>query len=706
MSEKTNNPPGTRPFTPSVPDLSGFRPVDKEKNTTKFQGETYTREDEKSLFLPEDDRTPKSKERPQGKPNESASSELIPVEPKHLDSAIKKATQAGISETAVAGAMGNEPYTLKSSEAKSSRDKFPPEDQVEGTPFFVADKKDEEPTPFTDYSPLKPKGEKSEDNKSPFPDDKDVEGVPFFVEGKEKSQKDKIEEGYKKIGEVFSKRVDELKSEGASDEEAYGRALDEFYRTKSEEDDGNNNPPPPPPPPGPPPGPPGPPPGPPGPEGGREIENTEQELADATAALGESIDRFAAARVEREKLFGGGNAEKMLMEREGQILQENFKKWSEAVSKDFAARADAVSETFDAQKETLRQDVEALEKQKELASSKAESLRSDLSSATDPAEVLKIQTDLLAYEALDAQTKAQIDSKIEALGRIDEQKNAELQRIEQERNELLSEALIEVEQRVNAEMLAIKEAKRPKLAKFNEWLKRKPVVRIAIGAGLAAMGVVGVVTGAVPLVALAMGGKAALAGAGGYNIARGIGERIATKNREKTNVDSIEDYVDAAGAQSNTRRKSKKAGVVAGAALAAIPIVRGVNQIVNATPDVPPTPVDYNPNADRYAGIASARPEAPGQFGTMVTEQNLPNPGLINAQEVALDTAYNRVSSSLDLGQLRNLNALLGRLSTTPGYGNGFSASAMDSLADQIRSGSTANDIIKQMGLGAPIPNL
>ena len=255
-------------------------------------------------------------------------------------------------------------------------------------------------------------------------------------------------------------------------------------------------------------------------------------------------------------------------------------------------------------------------------------------------------------------------------------------------------------------MLAIKEAKRPRLAKFNEWLKRKPAVRIAIGVGLAAMGTIGVVTGAVPLIALAMGGKAVMAGAGGYNISRGIGERIASNRYEKAGVDSIEDYVDAAGAQSNTRRKSKKAGVVAGAALAAVPIVRGINQIANATPDVPTVPKDYNPNMDRYSGIATARPEAPGQFSTMVTEQNLPNPDLINAQGAALDAAYNRVSSSLNLGQLRNLNALLGRLSTTPGYGNGFSASAMDSLADQIKNGSTANDIIKQMGLGAPIPNM
>jgi len=413
--------------------------------------------------------------------------DLVPAEPRHLEAALKRAKEEGISEAAVAGPMGIEPYTI----------------EIE----------DDDPTS---------KGEQNEGGgNSAFPPEDQIEGVPFFVKGNEGND-----------GEGGGGNIPPGPPPGPPGPPP-------------------GPPGPPPGPPGPPPGPPGPPPGPPGPpendEGPNNEEQSAEELQNATAELEASIHNFAQARIEREKLFGGGSAEKRLLEREGQILQESFRKYTEAISKDYAARSENIEDAFEGQKDSLQRDAAELTNTRALAAQKLSTLQETLDTTTDPTEKAKIQIDMLAYQALDAQTQAELANIQAELQQIDADKAVELQRLEDEKNERISEALIEVEQRVNAEMLEIREQKRPKLAKLNEWLRRKPGVRIAIGAGLAAMGVVGVVTGAVPLVALAMGGKAIMAGAGGYNLARGIGEKIADRGYEKANVDSIEDYVEAAG---------------------------------------------------------------------------------------------------------------------------------------------------------------
>ncbi|GDX63037.1 hypothetical protein LBMAG34_5710 [Candidatus Saccharibacteria bacterium] len=678
------NGSNTKVFKPAVPDLTDIRPaknVDQTKLTVEHHGERF--KDHDGLLVPEDyQEMPKTDQKESNK-EAPRPGDLVPAEPRHLEAALKRAKEEDISETAVAGAMGNEPYTTET--------------------------EDDGPTPFTDYSVFRPKGEQ-------------VDGDP-------------VREGYQKIGEAVNKRIDELKQEGMSDSDAHAKAHDEFWgmvdsaspkpeppdNDKPEPPDNDKPEPPdndkPEPPdndkPEPPDNdkPPGPPPGPPGPpendEGPNNEQQTAEELQRATADLEGSIHHFAQARIEREKLFGGGSAEKRLLEREGQALQESFRRYTEAISKDFAARSENIENAFEGQKESLQRDAAELTNTRALAAQKLSTLQETLDTTTDPTEKAKIQIDMLAYQALDAQTQAELSNIQAELQQIDADKAVELQRLEVEKNERISEALIEVEQRVNAEMLEIREQKRPKIAKLNEWLRRKPGVRIAIGAGLAAMGVFGVVTGAVPLVALAMGGKAIMAGAGGYNAARGIGERIANRGYEKANVDSIEEYVEAAGNQSNTRRKSKKAGVVAGAALAAIPVVRGANEIFNATPD-PGIPSDYNPGAYRMAGIVTERPSAGSQFTEMVTNPN-PNPSILadaKAAESLMDAAYSRVAPGMSFDQLKNLDAVIGRLSASQGYGNGFTAGAMDTLADQIKSGLGANDIIKQMNLGPPIPGL
>jgi ElaB/YqjD/DUF883 family membrane-anchored ribosome-binding protein len=702
------NGSNTKVFKPAVPDLTDIRlakNVDETKLTVEHHGERF--KDRGGLYVPED-----FEEKPKADQKDSdmetpKSGDLVPAEPRHLEAALKRANEEGISETAVAGAMGNEPYTT----------------EIE----------DDGPTPFTDYSVFKPKGEQVDGNKA-FPPEDQIEGVPFFVKGNEGGGNEgggnegggngNGNEGGGNEGGGNEGGGNGNGNEGGgngngnegngNDNEGNGNGNGNEGGGNGNEGGGNGN------------GNEGggnegggngngnegggtnTPPGPPENEAGpNNEEQTAEELQRATADLEGSIHHFAQARIEREKLFGGGSAEKRLLEREGQALQESFRRYTEAISRDYAARSENIENAFEGQKESLQRDAAELTNTRALAAQKLSTLQETLDTTTDPTEKAKIQIDMLAYQALDAQTQAELSNIQAELQQIDADKAVELQRLEDEKNERISEALIEVEQRVNAEMLEIREQKRPRIAKLNEWLRRKPGVRIAIGAGLAAMGVFGVVTGAVPLVALAMGGKAIMAGAGGYNAVRGIGERIANRGYEKANVDSIEDYVEAAGNQSNTRRKSKKAAVVGGAALAAIPVVRGANEIFNATPD-PGIPTDYNPGAYRMAGIATERPSAGSQFTEMVTNPN-PNPSILadaKAAESVLDAAYSKVAPGMSFDQLKNLDAVIGRLSASQGYGNGFTAGAMDTLADQIKSGLGANDIIRQMNLGPPIPGL
>jgi len=105
------------------------------------------------------------------------------------------------------------------------------------------------------------------------------------------------------------------------------------------------------------------------------------------------------------------------------------------------------------------------------------------------------------------------------------------------------------------------------------------------------------------------------------------------------------------------------------------------------------------------AGIASERPSATSEFGELINSQDS-NPGLMPAQmaEALLDNAYNRVTPGMSLDELKNLDAVIGRLSTV--QSNSVTATILPSLAEDIKSGMSANEIISSMKLGPPIPGL
>jgi hypothetical protein len=163
-----------------------------------------------------------------------------------------------------------------------------------------------------------------------------------------------------------------------------------------------------------------------------------------------------------------------------------------------------------------------------------------------------------------------------------------------------AEKLIEVRTRVDATMLAEREKNHPRLAKMSNWLKKHPKARLIASAGMIGLGIIGTLTANPPLIGIAVAGKTALRGIGGYNAVRAGGEWKVNRDLAKHGEDtSIEDYTESAIKGSTTRRRSKRGGLVAGAALAAAPFV--ANALFDNTPDGPPKvdpPVDDPPKVD------------------------------------------------------------------------------------------------------------
>ena len=203
--------------------------------------------------------------------------------------------------------------------------------------------------------------------------------------------------------------------------------------------------------------------------------------------------------------------------------------------------------------------------------------------------------------------------------------------------------LIEMSTAVDNAMLAERTQAHPKLAKVGNWLKTHPKTRIAVGLGLAAIGVVGAATFNAPLVAVSMAGSATLRGYGSYNFARGIGEMLASGKMNKADLKTVEDYLTVSEKQSATRKNSKRAGAVVATALVAAPLVGRLldqfhstngfntrprvasaasNPATAATPEaVVPAPLDIAPTGDGML---------PWTFGQDVLHQNISSPDVLD----------------------------------------------------------------------------
>ncbi|MBA3678831.1 hypothetical protein H0W80_01380 [Candidatus Saccharibacteria bacterium] len=303
------------------------------------------------------------------------------------------------------------------------------------------------------------------------------------------------------------------------------------------------------------------------------IDGAAAELEQNMQALNGVIEQFAKARVGREKLLSGGGAQTELELQAGN-LNEVFEQWASSFAKFTVARYEIL---VDYQMQSKANRAEATQK------------------------IAELQVQLIAPpegRATDAEINAHIkelQEYVEELNQYDADLLATANEVDKYIAEEKAKALIAIRTKVDAAMLAEREARHPKLTKVTEWLKKHPKSRIAAGVVLAGMGLVGAATGNAPLVGVAIAGRAALRGGGTYNVARGAGEWIGDRRYNKTDINSVEDYTEAAQRQTKTRRRSKRAGAAAGVALAAAPVVGSLLHGADAPPTGNNPPVDHAP---------------------------------------------------------------------------------------------------------------
>ena len=299
------------------------------------------------------------------------------------------------------------------------------------------------------------------------------------------------------------------------------------------------------------------------PQGGEPGDPAEIAFEMSTRDLDFSIEAFAVARVSREKMLSGG-AEETQLRLQQQELHDRFEQWSEALAEVSAKREieldqwSATADQYIAQSSDKLADLIAMR-----------SLPADQIPPMLEAEI-KEQQDYIAsmndYQASVANEKVALHERFE-------------------RDK--AEKLIDVRTRVDATMLAEREKNHPRLAKISNWLKKHPKARLIASASMIGLGVIGTLTANPPLIGIAVAGKTALRGIGGYNAVRAGGEWKVNRDLAKHGEDtSIEDYTGSAIKGSTTRRRSKRGGAVAGAALAAAPFV--AHALFDNTPDGPP----------------------------------------------------------------------------------------------------------------------
>jgi len=397
----------------------------------------------------------------------------------------------------------------------------------------------------------------------------------------------------------------------------------------------------------------------------------------STRDLDFSIEAFAVARVSREKMLSGG-AEETQLRLQQQELHERFEQWSEALAEKLAYRErelDQWSATADQYIAQANNKLATLIAMRSLPADQIPPmLEAEIQEQQDYIAFMNNYKDLIANE-----------------------KVALHEKFEREK----AEKLIEVRTRVDATMLAEREKNHPRLAKMSNWLKKHPKARLIASAGLIGLGIIGTLTANPPLIGIAIAGKTALRGIGGYNAVRAGGEWKVNRDLAKHGADtSIEDYTESAIKGSTTRRRSKRGGAVVGAALAAAPFV--AHAVFDGPgPPKPPTPEPYDDMQKNWLrGIGSSRPTA----GTEWTNQmNQVAGGAISPDVVAgndalvesLIQARSAVTAGMSNTQLGTLDQVIGRLSTTPGFGNAFTTQALPEIASQVKSGLTVDQIAR-----------
>lgn len=153
-------------------------------------------------------------------------------------------------------------------------------------------------------------------------------------------------------------------------------------------------------------------------------------------------------------------------------------------------------------------------------------------------------------------------------------------------------------------------------------------------------------------------------------------------------------------------RRAKVAGVMVGAGLSALGLLRFMDRPGGARPgDTRPGGTDtsrpYNPNFDRMAGIRSTSSQAGENWDRMIANTTPEQIAASNGRLDALNNAYEQVSGGMSRAQLSQLNRIIGIGSTTQ-FGNEGMLDKLPAIATQVRNGLPTEKILENFNLPQP----
>jgi hypothetical protein len=97
-------------------------------------------------------------------------------------------------------------------------------------------------------------------------------------------------------------------------------------------------------------------------------------------------------------------------------------------------------------------------------------------------------------------------------------------------------------------------------------------------------------------------------------------------------------------------------------------------------------------------GIGSSRPTAGTEWTNQANQvaSGAISPDIVAGNDAIVDSliqARSAVTAGMSNSQLGTLDQVIGRLSTTPGFGNAFTTQALPEIASQVKSGLTVDQI-------------
>lgn len=331
--------------------------------------------------------------------------------------------------------------------------------------------------------------------------------------------------------------------------------------------------------------------------------------------LDKAIQQFAISRIEREKLLSG-KKDKANIELMAGELNTVFGEWSQSLAR-------LLAEQY---KDVMQQSREV---RSTLAAWNTELSRLDLLPEAERPTDWEAQLDTAEQQIRYYENWASlIDQRVLEVG--------------QYQDTIVNNQLMSIRKRVDDAMTAEREKHHPLASKVNNWLRTHKKTRIAVGIGLAGMGIFGGVTGNFPLVATSVGLRAGLRGYGSYNAVRGAGDWLTDRKSDQYN--SIDEYTKADQKRSARKRRWGRGAAVTSAALSAAPFAGSMLHGTEATPGTGgsqatstpnsaptpnSTPVAQTPNTlpgvspesqesfARYLGATSKGPEAGTNFNRM-----------------------------------------------------------------------------------------